>query len=228
MTTATADLSPEQQTVKKFAFDSRMVVGAELPPFDQEAVKNEPMLFNCSLTVARELGGPITTSFLNSIGDWGEGGVIDTRVHMLMPGWYPCIPGWHHDDVPRSRADGQPNYEAPEYTAFHAMALINGDICPTQFAVGQCEMPNVPLTDIVYRVWHDEVERQINAGSLRRINVPSNRVVFFDSSSFHQGQKALANGWRWFGRISVGTGRKPTNEVRKQVQIYLEFPMEGW
>jgi hypothetical protein len=27
--------------------------------------------------------------------------VWDVKVHMLMPGQYPCIPNWHYDNVPR-------------------------------------------------------------------------------------------------------------------------------
>lgn len=27
--------------------------------------------------------------------------VVDVKVHMLMPGEYPCIPNWHQDFVPR-------------------------------------------------------------------------------------------------------------------------------
>jgi len=26
---------------------------------------------------------------------------VDVKVHMLMPGQYPCIPNWHYDFVPR-------------------------------------------------------------------------------------------------------------------------------
>lgn len=32
-----------------------------------------------------------------NIDEW----TIDIKVHMLMPGQYPCIPGWHIDLVPR-------------------------------------------------------------------------------------------------------------------------------
>ena len=123
---------------------STMELGPALPKFSQDEIKNEPMLFNCSADAAWELGGPITRAFLESLGSH-QAVVIDTRSHMLMQGWWPCIPGWHHDDVPRSRSDGQPNYETPEYHSMHAMALINGDMCPTQFAVGVCELPEVPL-----------------------------------------------------------------------------------
>lgn len=27
--------------------------------------------------------------------------VVDVKVHMLMPGQWPCIPNWHYDNVPR-------------------------------------------------------------------------------------------------------------------------------
>lgn len=27
--------------------------------------------------------------------------IWDVKVHMLMPGQYPCIPNWHYDNIPR-------------------------------------------------------------------------------------------------------------------------------
>lgn len=30
--------------------------------------------------------------------------VIDIKVHMLMPGQYPCVPGWHCDFIPRDES----------------------------------------------------------------------------------------------------------------------------
>jgi len=32
--------------------------------------------------------------------------LVDVKVHMLMPGQYPCIPNWHQDFVPREKAKG--------------------------------------------------------------------------------------------------------------------------
>lgn len=29
--------------------------------------------------------------------------LVDVKVHMLMPGEYPCIPNWHRDFVPRDK-----------------------------------------------------------------------------------------------------------------------------
>ena len=46
----------------------------------------------------------------------------------------------------------------------------------------------------------------------------------------HTGQRAISNGWRWFIRLSRNTDRqnKISNEFRRQAQVYLEFPTQGW
>lgn len=211
-------------------FNSRVTLGRELPLFTVNEIKNEPMLFSCDWEAAHEFGGPLTRSFLGAlVNRWDPDGVIiDSRVHMLMPGWFPCIPGWHHDDVPRTRLDGQPNYEAPEYKAEHCMALVGGEICPTEFALGRHELPDVPLGDVFYRRWHPIVDQQVLDRELRLWRAPTNRLVFFDWETMHQGTKAVADGWRWFIRASRNTHRKPTNELRRQVQVYMERPMDGW
>jgi hypothetical protein len=60
-----------------------------------EQIKNEPMLFNCSLDGALALGGDITKEFIKSLYKTEAGKkifdgdvVIDSRSHMLMSGWY--------------------------------------------------------------------------------------------------------------------------------------------
>lgn len=213
-----------------FKFHSRISNGHRLPAFSQDAIKNEPMLFSCDWDAANRLGGPLTHAFLSALAeDWDNDGVIiDSRVHMLMPGWFPCIPGWHHDDVPRERSDGQPNYVNPSYRAEHAMALVGGDICPTQFALGAHGLPDIPTGDVFYRNWHPMVDAQIADGALRAFDAPTNQIIFFDWQTMHQGQVARAAGWRWFVRASRKTGRAPTNEIRRQVQVYMPAPMAGW
>lgn len=213
-----------------------------LSPFGEGLtdIKNEPMLFNCDPLFAWNNGGPITKAFLDALPlDWcGDDTVFDSRVHMLMPGWYPAIPGFHHDDVPRPEIPpgqhfitaGQPDYENPRYRSEHVLGLVNGDICPTVFALGECTMPAVEEGELIYRKWHPEVERLLQEGKLGEYRAESNRLIYFDCDTFHSGVRATGNGWRWFGRISRNTDRvnKITNEIRKQVQVYLEFPMEGW
>ncbi|MGN6417773.1 MAG: hypothetical protein ACTHMC_09795 [Pseudobacter sp.] len=196
-----------------------------------DIIKNEPMFFNSGFDFAMEKGGDITRAFLNALPlDWKRSGMVfDSRVHMLMPGWYPAIPGWHHDDVPRV-GDGQPDYEKPAYRSEHILGLVNAAVCPTHFAVGICTMPAVRDGEVIYKYWDKEVSKLI-ADERMYIEVSKDRTMYyFDCDTFHTGTKAVANGWRWFGRVSRYTDRVKsiTNEIRVNAQVYLEFPTQGW
>lgn len=39
----------------------------------------------------------VNETFPDKVSDF----IWDVKVHMLMPGQYPCIPNWHYDNVPR-------------------------------------------------------------------------------------------------------------------------------
>lgn len=223
--------------MKTFYSDMKALPGSFIGT--ERQIKDEPMFFNCDYYFAYGHGGPITRSFLEELPEgWRKNVVFDSRVHMLMPGWYPAIPGFHHDDVPRPSIPigqhfitaGQPNYENPGYHSEHIMGLVNGEICPTLFAIGTCNMPDVEPGELIYRKWHQIVEQSIANDEIRCVEAPSNKLIFFDCDTFHTGTKARSNGWRWFGRISRHTDRTKniTNEIRRQAQVYLEFPMEGW
>lgn len=222
-------------------FSSRIrEVGSFAGHIKNESIKNEPMFFNSSLAFAYENGGPITRSFITRLpDDWNiEEAVFDSRVHMLMPGWYPAIPGFHHDDVPRPDIPvgqhfitaGQPDYDIPAYKSEHILGLVNADICPTKFAIGDCVMPKVEDGELIYRKWHPEVLRLLDEGKMELKEASDRTLIQFDCDTFHTGDKALKNGWRWFGRVSRNTNRTKTitNEIRVNAQVYLEFPMEGW
>ena len=74
-------------------FDSRMTdFGPFATDVDNAAIKNEPMFFSSDLHYAYSKGGPITRSFIEALPDAWEHAVFDSRVHMLMPGWFPSIP----------------------------------------------------------------------------------------------------------------------------------------
>lgn len=218
--------------------------------WDETAIKNEPMLFNADGACAEIDGGPITRNFVASLLKCRRDLsltdiVVDTRVHMLMPGWYPCIPGFHHDDVPRLRADGQPYYPEFEgaepagyYHSKHAMTIVGGTGSFTQFALGLADFNSVPIGKTAYAEWHLEVMAKLGrlgsgcfeAGTLRSYVVRPRDIVLFDARSWHQGMPATGFGWRFFARASWDTNRvkRCTNEIRRQVQVYLEKPMEGW
>ncbi len=44
---------------------------------------------------------PMLDAVLKIIEHNPEDYLVDVKVHMLMPGEYPCIPNWHRDFVPR-------------------------------------------------------------------------------------------------------------------------------
>ncbi len=208
-----------------------------LEPHTQEEIRHEPAFFGASVAFARERGGPIMQDFLDKLPDiFGEGGVIDSRSHMLMPGWFPCIPGWHHDDVPRPpvpvgqhfAAGGQPDYVNPAYRSRHVMVLVGAAVAPTQFARGTIHLPHVPDGEVIYRHWHNVVDEAVASGALRVREAQEGELLSFNDRSLHQGVPARFSGWRHFIRISFGSDRKPVNELRGQTQVYLPAPMAGW
>lgn len=216
-----------------FRFHSEMFLLDRMPDFSQDEVKNEIMLFNVDFAFATEYGGPLTKAFLKLLPKEfkeSEHFVLDSRVHMLMKDFFfPAIPGFHHDSVERTRpGDNQPNYINPSHRASHIMALVNGDICPTEFALGDAEFPDVPVGQTYYKVWHPMVEEKIKSGELKSVMAPTNQLIMFDDRAWHQATIARQNGWRWFVRATIDPNRKPTNEIRRQVQVYLQNPMEGW
>lgn len=215
-----------------YTFDSKFKnIGTFKADWSEEIVKNEPMLFNCDLNSAYKLGGPITREFLNRIPWLHDDVVVDSRVHMLMKGWYPAIPGFHHDDVPRSTLNGQPNYDNPEYNSEHLMGLVNGEICPTVFAVGKMTLPKLYSKDsVIYEEWNKVVDNLVWKRLVREEEAESGKVIYFDCNAMHRVQEAKENGWRWFIRVSRNTHRTRhvTNEVRRQVQVYMSNPTQGW
>ncbi|QAY00152.1 hypothetical protein EcWhh1_222 [Escherichia phage EcWhh-1] len=215
-------------------------VGGFAGKISNDKIKNEPMFFNSSLAFAFDNGGPITRSFIMNLpDDWNTDQVVfDSRVHMLMPGWYPAIPGYHHDDVPRPDIPvgqhfitaGQPDYDNPRYHSEHILGLVNADVCPTYFATGTAQFSQIPEGELIYRQWHKEVLEKIESNELTKWDAPDRTLLQFDWQTWHTGSRAVSNGWRWFGRVSRNTDRvkKITNEIRVNAQVYLEFPMEGW
>lgn len=216
-------------------------VGSFATHISNDEIKKEPMFFNCDLDFAWAKGGIITRDFIESLPDeWvnDEDTVFDSRVHMLMPGWYPAIPGFHHDDVPRPPIPvgqhfitaGQPDYDTPSYHSEHILGLVNADICPTDFAIGSSYFSQIPDGELIYRQWHKEVLQKLSVGALERVVAQDRTLYQFDWQTWHTGTKAVSNGWRWFGRVSRNTDRtsRITNEIRVNAQVYLEFPMEGW
>lgn len=205
--------------------NSQIKIGAELALAEQAMVKAEPMLHRATRAYAEDNGGQLTQRFLSAL-TWPDV-LIDSRVHMLMPGMYPCIPGWHHDDVPRERADGQPNYENPSYRAEHCMALW-GDCSLTEFAIGEHEMVVPPIGVKIYKTLSPQIENLCVAGELKRIVAPECRLLYFDWQTWHRGAATTKPGFRFFIRATRGSQLKPRNETRANANVYMPVLDEGW
>ncbi len=215
-------------------FNSRFETVAKVPPVAPlHLLKSEPMLWSASLDYAVAAGGQLTRDFVTRLPEswrYDNRVVIDSRVHMLMPGWCPAIPGWHLDDVPRSGPRNQPNYVDPEYKAEQIALLVStdGEICPTSFLSGQVELPEPPPDALVYEFWHREIQSQIRRGEQAEHFIQHGHLVWFDWQGFHRANESKGSGWRFFIRATRGSRRPAKNEIRNQVQVYLSNPERGW
>jgi hypothetical protein len=214
--------------------ESGVLEGPTMPEFPTSVVKDEPMFWRASLNFAYKNGGPITQAFLDVYLADGmkydyQGDVVlfDSRCHMLMPGWYPAIPGYHHDSVQRSRPDGQPNYIDPTTRADHVVALVGEPVSLTEFALGT-ETFTIPDNSVMYETWHPVVDQMVADDRLQSWLCPMHQLVYFDDRAWHQVSPATERGWRWFGRITHGSPQPVRNEIRRNAQVYLSNPMGGW
>ncbi len=184
-----------------------------LPETTQEEIKKEPMLHRADRLFALENGGPLTKHFLQAL-SWHIDIpiLIDSRVHMLMPGMFPAIPGWHGDDVPRERADGQPNYINPSYKSDHCMAIW-GDCSLTQFASGSFSMEIPPLGAKIYKVWNEQIDALCAKNEHSTTTVPERRMAYFDWMSWHRAMPATHRGFRFFIRATKGSNLSTRNEI---------------
>lgn len=66
-------------------------------------------LYHCPLGQAYKLMPELTEILDEAPIEAHEYYVVDVKIHMLMPGQWPCIPNWHHDNVPRNEK-GEKDY----------------------------------------------------------------------------------------------------------------------
>lgn len=216
-------------------FNSRFEVVRKLYEPTQEEIKNEPMFFSAHSSYVNKHGGKISQLFIDRVYQaWGTHDfIIDSRVHMLMKGWYPCIPGWHLDDVPRTRADGQPDHANPIYKSEHMMAFY-GDAAPTKFLLADdFILADIPEgRGVVYQRWHNDIEYFLNfkVPGFTEVDAEPSTLISFNWQSFHRGTAAVKDGWRLFIRATKlsTTNRVVKNEIRKQVQVYMSALDAGW
>ena len=191
-------------------------------------LKEEPMFWCSDFSYVTKFGGPISKEFLKFLNpnkDW----IIDSRVHMLMKGWLPCIGGWHCDALPRDTPNKQPNFKNPSYIGNHIILVMDVNTeSLTEFATSNIQLPDPPEDEKVFGYWSPLINDQQQKGKIKTVQVSSGTVVEFDSLTFHRGIPAKNSGWRMFIRASTNIPLQAQNEIRKQTNVYIESFEAGW
>ena len=128
--------------------------------------------------------------------------LVDVKIHMLMPGQYPCIPNWHYDFRPRNCDGIRTPWVVPEDDP-HMFMYVSGH----------------PATE--YRDKDGEVYTK-----------PAGQWNIFTRNDLHRGAASEIHTWRCFIRvipksfvhdttINVGT-------LRRHSQVYLDSDNFTW
>ncbi len=207
--------------------------------FDYKEIRDELMFFSCDMDFVRNHKdkSPITNKILDIFQDILAGTVIDnsapnividSRVNMLMPGQWPSIPGWHCDDIKRPFPGAQPDFELCDDGVQHFMVLVSNTTTPENCISGTEFIINDRIYDINHtKVWQSLHEQCEKDKDKKTRFVRERELVQFNQLAIHRASPAVKAGWRLFFRLSL-THRKPVNEIRNQVQIYVDPNNAGW
>ncbi|PKR83515.1 hypothetical protein [Heyndrickxia camelliae] len=217
------------------------VFGKPIEQPSQELVKNTLGLHNASLEDALKYGGDLTRAAIGSMNLTMKKKyiIVDTKIHMLIPGMCPAIPGWHTDGVPRGAnldptAKQAPNIHAQEEMdspIFHL--LVTGTSCLTKFIKDRnidLAVPDEPDTKL-YKMVSSQVNQKVLNGELETYEAPSCVPVMWDWWEVHTGIPAKHHEWRFLIRVTESDIQQPKTDlrdiIRTQQQGYM--PMEfGW
>jgi hypothetical protein len=147
--------------------------------------------------------------------------IVDSRTHMLKPGWLPCIGGWHYDEVKRD-AEGKLDWDNNIDKTHYLLILDFGTGSMTQYVnMSIPEIKNYEKLNSLIKVAEEDLCIDIET-------CDNNSIYMFDCLDAHKGQKATGDGWRYFIRATANTQREYTNEIRYQTQVYIEDEYKGW
>jgi hypothetical protein len=174
---------------------------------------------------AFEKGGPITKSFVGKLPFANTDNVlVDVRVHSLQAGYYPAIPGWHLDWLPRTKGGEHPVVETiPDYDH---VVLIVAETSLTEFVVDPVTMAMTKKN--AFEGCNKELNFLIDTGMLKTEHVVSGDMVKFTSRDWHRPSPATKPEWRYLARASRVNHKKPSNRVVTQSQVYIPIREASW
>lgn len=198
-------------------------------------------LWNASLDDAIRYGGDVTRDAIQAMNLRFDRKhiVVDTKVHMLMPGWSPAILGWHTDGAPRDanknpQGKGEPDTFAQEgddrFNRYHI--LVTGTGCLTQYLNKPLSVP-IPSepSGAVYSEMSQFVQAHVKDHPEDVSTFPTCTVMEFDWWDIHTGVIATKNEWRYLIRVCETDYYEPRKDLREvirlQSQIYSPVNF-GW
>ena len=232
-------------TTDRFYFPNNVTYGNKIDQPPTELIKNTLGLWNASVEDALKYGGDITRAAIGAMNlrNDRKNVIVDVKVHMLMKGQCPAIPGWHTDGVPRhpngSPAGGFPpdlkrQRDDRELTAPRYHLLVTGEHCLTEYVPFPMTM-NIPQgmqsSSDLYAWMTEEVNTELAEHFTQGKSFPSCQVTEWDWWTIHQGTIATGFEWRYLIRATETDYLEPErdlrNVLRTQQNVYV--PMKfGW
>ncbi len=217
-------------------------VGRMIAEPNSYQLKSTLGLWNCSVEDAIKYGGEVTRAALGAFDIQNDRKyvVVDTKIHMLMPGFMPALPGWHTDGVPRGSDCNPASKGLPDMWAqldgglrsSHYHLLVTGVGCLTEFIKDPLylEVPQEPSADLYKSISH-QVKEELEAGRAKKFPVPWATATTWDWWNLHTATVARNHEWRFLIRVTETDHFPPERDlrsvIRNQQQVYV--PQEfGW
>lgn len=160
---------------------------------------------------------------------------IDIKVHMLMPGQFPCIPNWHCDNVPRCPDTGKTSYSGAEEAYVSGeppMYLwVSGTPCTRFLARPLTEKGWTPRSHGELADYIRDVEAKTADNHALTCLIKPQHFYSMDRLTPHQGTAAQEHTWRIFMRLTHKDclpDRPKTSVLRRHSQVYLDSANFGW
>lgn len=194
-----------------------------------EDIASEPKVLSASPEEVYKKEGTLAQKILYALGSFdvpdGLYPVIDTRVHRLMPGMYPAIPGWHCDDWPRKDYISQPDPSLVNKEAYHIVCNIatSRHVSNTEFNLDHHKFEWDQKSPL-WKELHSSIEKRNDV--TRRQLLPG-QIVKFSYDTPHRAMPCIERGWRFFFRLSM-MHRPPVKSVHNSEQVYILSEENGW
>lgn len=184
-------------------------------------LRKERQFYQSSIEFVYDNGGPIAKEFIGKLPFLAHDNVlVDLRVHSLQAGYYPAIPGYHLDWLPRTNKGADPIVDTiPDYDH---VVLVVAESSLTEFVVDDMmiALPEVKA--------FEHANRQIKASGAKTEYIRSGDMVQFTSRDWHRPSPALGNEWRLLIRASRIDHKQPVNRFVDQSQVYIPIEEASW